>query len=67
MKRRSAIAPSKRSAWSRVDLPREEWILEAEIPPIVSQEQFDIVQARLASNRRFAQRNNKAPPICCAA
>ena len=62
LERRSATAPSKRSAWSRVDLPREEWILVAEIPPIVSQEQFDVVQARLASNRRFAQRNNKAHP-----
>ena len=47
---------------SRVDAPREEWIQVAEIPPIVSQEQFDRVQARLASNRRFAPRNNKAHP-----
>ena len=47
---------------SRVDAPREEWILVAEIPPLVSQEQFDRVQARLARNRRFAQRNNKAHP-----
>ena len=47
---------------SRVDAPREEWILVAEIPPLVSREQFDRVQARLASNRRFAQRNNKAHP-----
>ena len=62
LERRSATAPSKRSAMSRVDAPREEWILVAEIPPLVSQEQFDRVQARLASNRRFAQRNNKAHP-----
>jgi site-specific DNA recombinase len=44
-----------------VDAPREEWILVAEIPPLVSQEQFDRVQARLASNRRFAQRNKAHP------
>ena len=62
LERRSATAPRKRSAMSRVDAPREEWILVAEIPPLVSQEQFDRVQARLASNRRFAQRNNKAHP-----
>jgi hypothetical protein len=62
LERRSATAPSKHSAMSRVDAPREEWILVAEIPPLVSQEQFDRVQARLASNRRFAQRNNKAHP-----
>jgi site-specific DNA recombinase len=62
LERRSALAPRQRSAMSRVDAPREEWILVAEIPPLVSQEQFDRVQARLASNRRFAQRNNKAHP-----
>ena len=62
LERRSATAPSKHSAMSRVDAPREEWILVAEIPALVSQEQFDRVQARLASNRRFAQRNNKAHP-----
>ena len=41
LERRSATTPSKRSAMSRVDAPREEWILVAEIPPIVSQEQFE--------------------------
>ncbi len=45
---------------SRVDAPREKWVL-AEIPPPVSQEQFDQVQARLVSNRRFAQRNKAHP------
>ena len=62
LERRSATAPRKHSAMSRVDAPREAWILVAEIPPLVSQDQFDRVQARLASNRRFAQRNNKAHP-----
>jgi site-specific DNA recombinase len=62
LERRSATAPAKHSAMSRVDAPREEWILVAEIPPLVSREQFDRVQARLVSNRRFARRNNKAHP-----
>ena len=62
LERRSATAPRKHSAMSRVDAPRDEWILVAEIPPLISQEQFDQVQARLISNRRFAQRNNKAHP-----
>src|SRR3954451_1192421 len=62
LERRSATAPAKHSAMSRVDAPREEWILVAEIPPLVSQEQFDRVQARLVTNRRFARRNNKAHP-----
>ncbi len=60
--RRSATAPRKHSAFSRVDAPRDEWILVAQIPAVVSQEQFDRVQARLVTNRRFAHRNNKAHP-----
>ncbi|MFL5288118.1 MAG: recombinase family protein, partial [Rhodopila sp.] len=62
VERRSAMAPGKRSAMSLMEAPREAWILVAEIPPLVSQEQFDRVQARLVSNQRFAQRNNKAHP-----
>jgi site-specific DNA recombinase len=62
LERRSVTAPRQHSAMSRIDAPRAEWILVAEIPPLVSQEQFERVQARLVSNRRFAQRNNKAHP-----
>lgn len=62
LERRSATAPSTHSTFSRVDAPREEWILVAQIPALVSQEQFERVQAKLASNRRFAHRNNKVHP-----
>ncbi len=62
LERRSATAPSPHSSFSRVDAPREEWILVAQIPALISQEQFDRVQAKLASNRRFAHRNNKVHP-----
>ena len=62
LERRSATAVRTRSAMSRVDAPREDWTLVAQIPPLVSQEQFDRVQERLASNQRFATRNNKAHP-----
>ena len=57
LERRSATIPSKHSAMSRVDAPRDKWSLATEVLPIIGQEQFDRVQARLASNRRFAQRN----------
>ena len=43
-------------------MPREQWILVAQIPALVSEEQWERVQARLAANRRFAQRNNKVHP-----
>jgi site-specific DNA recombinase len=62
LERRSATAPRQHSSLSRIDAPREEWILVAQIPPLVSQEQFERVQARLVTNQRFAQRNNKAHP-----
>ena len=62
LERRSATAPRPRSSLRRIDTPREEWILVAQIPPLVSPEQFERVQARLVTNRRFAQRNNKAHP-----
>src|SRR5436309_5562795 len=62
MERRSATAPSKHSSFSRVDMPREQWILVAQIPALVREEQWERVQARLAANRRFAHRNNKVHP-----
>src|SRR3954467_12059768 len=42
--------------------PREDWITVASIPALVSQEQFDRVQDKLAQNRQFARRNNTAHP-----
>ena len=40
--------------------PREAWIPVAPIPAIVTQAQFDGVQAKLALNQSFARRNNKS-------
>src|SRR3954447_20573004 len=37
--------------------PRTDWITVASIPALVSQEQFDRVQDKLAQNRQFARRN----------
>lgn len=56
--RRSALKPVGRSGESSTDAPREEWIAVTQLPSIVSQEQFDLVQAKLARNRAFARRNN---------
>jgi site-specific DNA recombinase len=38
--------------------PREDWMRVASIPALVTQEQYDRVQAKLAQNRQFARRNN---------
>jgi site-specific DNA recombinase len=40
--------------------PPEEWIAVAPVPAIVTQEQFDRVQTKIAQNRQFARRNNTA-------
>ena len=40
--------------------PREDWMRVASIPALVTQEQYDRVQAKLAQNRQFARRNNTA-------
>jgi len=37
---------------------QEEWTPVTQVPAIVSQEQFDLVQAKLAHNQQFARRNN---------
>ena len=54
-----AVAPGAAST-SRIVLPREDWITLAPVPAIVSQAQFDRVQAKLAQNQQFANRNNTA-------
>jgi site-specific DNA recombinase len=40
--------------------PREDWMRVASIPALVTQEQYDRVQAKLAQNQQFARRNNTA-------
>jgi site-specific DNA recombinase len=36
------------------------------VPAVVSRAHFDEVQAKLATNRSFARRNNTAPNTCYA-
>jgi site-specific DNA recombinase len=43
-----------------VPQPAHTWILVGQVPAVVSQAHFDEVQAKLATNRSFAQRNNTA-------
>jgi site-specific DNA recombinase len=58
--RRSATHPIGHPHDSQVPTAPEAWIPVASIPAIVSQAQFDAVQAKLAQNQSFARRNNKA-------
>jgi len=58
--RRSATHPIGRSHNSAILAPEEEWILVAQIPAVISKEQFDLVQAKLAKNQSFSKRHNNA-------
>ncbi len=40
-------------------VPVDDWIVVAQIPAIVSQEQFDVIQEKLKHNQSIASRNNK--------
>jgi site-specific DNA recombinase len=58
--RRSATHPIGQPHQTAEQLPPSAWILVATIPAMISQDQFDLAQARLAQNRSFAKRNNKS-------
>lgn len=59
-RRHSPLIPNSRATSHQTAAPRDEWITVAQVPAIVTQEQFDLVAAKLAQNRQFATRNNKA-------
>jgi site-specific DNA recombinase len=59
--RRSALQPVGPRPSATAVAPAE-WLPVALIPAVVSQEQFDQVQAKLALNRQFARRHNTAHP-----
>jgi site-specific DNA recombinase len=55
--RRSATHPLGRPHDTGVRVPPEEWIPVATVPALVTQEQFDLVQHKLAQNQSFASRH----------
>jgi site-specific DNA recombinase len=58
-RRHSRLQPVGRRTTTR-PVPQEEWIRVGQVPPIITQEQFDLVQHKLGQNQRFAARNNTA-------
>jgi site-specific DNA recombinase len=58
--RRSATNPIGRHHDSVEWLPPEQWIAVAPIPAVITQQQFELAQAKLRQNQSFARRNNKA-------
>lgn len=58
--RRSATHPIGRPHGTVHWQPPEQWIAVAAIPAVISQEQFELAQAKLRQHQSFAQRNSKA-------
>jgi site-specific DNA recombinase len=58
-RRRSATHPLGKPAAGRDPAPHEEWTFVTTIPALVSQADFDAVQAKLGLNQQRASRNNK--------
>jgi site-specific DNA recombinase len=57
--RRSATHPIGRPQGTATPLPEREWIEVGTVPAVITREQFDLVQAKLATNQSFSARNNK--------
>ncbi|MDB5352909.1 MAG: pinR [Planctomycetota bacterium] len=57
--RRSATHPIGRPHGTATPLPEREWIEVGTVPAVVTREQFDRVQAKLATNQSYSARNNK--------
>jgi site-specific DNA recombinase len=60
--RRSALQPVGRPGSSRTMTTAEAWTRVAEVPAIITAEQFAHVQAKRARKQQFARRNNTAHP-----
>jgi site-specific DNA recombinase len=60
--RHSALVPIGRGRGGYTQTTQEEWTAVSQVPAIISQEQFDLVQAKLSHNQQFARRNNTAYP-----
>ncbi len=57
-RRRSPLTPVGQRPHRQAPTPPESWIVVGHVPAIVTQEQYDQVQAKLATNGRFSRRNN---------
>jgi site-specific DNA recombinase len=60
--RQSALRPVGQEHGGHPATEPHEWEAVAQIPAIVTQEQFDLVQSKFAHNQQYARRNNTAHP-----
>src|SRR5512142_3376984 len=60
--RHSALVPIGRGRGGHIQTSQQEWTAVTQVPAVISQEQFDLVQTKLSHNQQFARRNNTAYP-----
>jgi site-specific DNA recombinase len=60
--RHSALVPIGRGRGGHVQTSQEEWTAVTQVPVVISQEQFELVQAKRAHHQQVARRNNTAYP-----
>lgn len=60
--RQSALRPVGHEHGGHPATGPQEWEAVAQVPAIITQDQFELVQAKLAQNQQYARRNNTAHP-----
>jgi len=60
--RRSATHPIGRPRQTGIPMAPQEWVPAATVPAVITEEQFQLAQAKLATNQSFARRNNTVEP-----
>ncbi len=60
--RHSALVPIGRGRGGHVQTSQQEWTAVTQVPAVITQEQFDLIQTKLSHNQQFARRNNTAYP-----
>jgi site-specific DNA recombinase len=60
--RHSALVPIGRGRGGHTQTGQQEWTAVTQVPAVISQEQFDLVQTKLSHNQQFARRNNTTYP-----
>ena len=58
--RRSATHPLGKPARGQDATPADQWVIAGAVPALITDEEFERVQAKLALNKKHAARNNKA-------
>ena len=63
--RHSALVPIGRGRGGHVQTSQQEWTAVTQVPAIITQEQFDLIQTKLSHNQQLLGATIPPIPICC--